>query len=56
MRENHVPPTIREIGAEFGFSSPNGVRCHLKALMDKGELIRVGRYKQYIPAKSWLSD
>lgn len=24
-------PTIREIGAAFGISSPNGVMCHLKA-------------------------
>lgn len=29
-------PTVREIGAEFGISSPNGVHCHLKALRKKG--------------------
>jgi len=32
-------PTVREIGAEFDISSPNGVMCHLKALEKKG-LIR----------------
>lgn len=32
-------PTVREIGAEFSISSPNGVMCHLKALEKKG-LIR----------------
>lgn len=32
-------PTVREIGAEFKISSPNGVICHLKALEKKG-LIR----------------
>lgn len=29
-------PTIREIAAEMGISSPNGVTCHLKALQKKG--------------------
>ena len=24
-------PTVREIGENFGISSPNGVMCHLKA-------------------------
>jgi repressor LexA len=32
-------PTVREIGENFGISSPNGVMCHLKALEKKG-LIR----------------
>ena len=31
-----VPPSVREIGAEFGINSPNGVICHLKALRKKG--------------------
>jgi repressor LexA len=30
------PPTIREIGAEFGISSTNGVRSLLQALIRKG--------------------
>ena len=34
------PPTIREIGAQFGISSPNGVRDHLVALQRKGYLKR----------------
>ena len=33
-------PTVREIGAEFGIKSPNGVMCHLKALEKKGLIIR----------------
>ena len=33
-------PTVREIGDEFGISSPNGVMCHLKALEKKGLIIR----------------
>lgn len=35
-------PTVREIGAEFGIKSPNGVMCHLKALEKKGLIIREG--------------
>ena len=30
------PPTIREIGSEFGWSSTNAVKCHLNALRTKG--------------------
>jgi repressor LexA len=33
-------PTVREIGVEFGISSPNGVMCHLKALEKKGLILR----------------
>lgn len=33
-------PTVREIGAEFGIRSPNGVMCHLKALERKGLITR----------------
>ena len=33
-------PTVREIGAEFGIKSPNGVMCHLKALEKKGLITR----------------
>jgi len=36
-----VQPSIREIGNEFGFTSPNGVVCHLKALHKKGLIVRV---------------
>lgn len=34
------PPTVREIGNEFGIRSPNGVMCHLKALQKKGLIER----------------
>jgi repressor LexA len=34
------PPTMREIGAQFDISSPNGVRDHLVALQRKGYLKR----------------
>lgn len=33
-------PTVREIGMQFGISSPNGVMCHLKALEKKGLISR----------------
>lgn len=33
-------PTVREIGAQFNISSPNGVMCHLKALEKKGLISR----------------
>lgn len=33
-------PTVREIGAQFGIRSPNGVMCHLKALEKKGLINR----------------
>jgi repressor LexA len=38
MRDNmgYFSPTVREIALQFGFKSPNGVTCHLKALEKKG--------------------
>jgi repressor LexA len=41
VRANGMPPTVREIGAEFGISSA-GVFGHLKALERKGYLKRGG--------------
>ncbi len=38
--ERGFPPTIREIGEEFGIRSTNGVNDHLKALERKGCLSR----------------
>jgi repressor LexA len=32
----YFSPTVREIAQQFGFKSPNGVTCHLKALERKG--------------------
>lgn len=37
-RECGYPPTIRQIGDQFGIKSPNGVADHLKALERKGEI------------------
>jgi repressor LexA len=34
------PPTVREIGDHFGIKSPNGVMCHLNALVKKGLIHR----------------
>jgi repressor LexA len=33
-------PTIREIGRYMGIKSPNGVACHLKALEQKGFIVK----------------
>jgi repressor LexA len=33
-------PTVRDIGEEFGIKSPNGVMCHLNALVKKGLIER----------------
>jgi repressor LexA len=33
-------PSIREIGLAFGIKSPNGVACHIKALVKKGMIRR----------------
>ena len=37
------PPTVREIGEAFEIQSPNGVMCHLNALVAKGLILRQGR-------------
>jgi repressor LexA len=34
------PPTVREIGLAFKIKSPNGVMCHLNALVKKGLIQR----------------
>jgi repressor LexA len=33
-------PTVREIGTQFSIKSPNGVMCHLNALVKKGLILR----------------
>jgi repressor LexA len=40
IRTRGYGPTVREIGTEFGITSPNGVVCHLKALEKKGMITR----------------
>jgi len=37
------PPTVREIGDAFDIKSPNGVMCHLNALVKKGLITREGK-------------
>lgn len=45
MQKRGYPPTLREIGNEFGISSTNGVRVNLAAL----------EKKNYIVRRPWLS-
>jgi len=40
IRNRGYGPTVREIGDNFGISSPNGVMCHLRALEKKGLITR----------------
>lgn len=42
-REHGFPPTLREIGEEFGIHSTNGVRYYLGVLEREGYLKRSGR-------------
>ena len=40
MEKRGYPPTVREIGVAFEIKSPNGVMCHLNALVKKGLITR----------------
>lgn len=40
IRSRGYGPTVREIGSAFDIKSPNGVMCHLQALVKKGLIIR----------------
>ena len=40
IRGRGYGPTVREIAEQFGISSPNGVVCHLRALVKKGLITR----------------
>ena len=40
IRGRGYGPTVREIAEQFGINSPNGVVCHLKALVKKGFISR----------------
>ena len=51
-RENGFPPTIREIGHEFGIASTNGVRYYLNILEKAGYLKRSGRISRGIGSTS----
>ena len=39
IRQNYMPPSVRDIGEACGISSPNGVTGHLKALRARGLLV-----------------
>jgi len=47
-RERGFPPTIREIGSEFGIKSTNGVRYYLALLEKSGQLKRSGKISRGI--------
>src|SRR5262252_746186 len=47
-RERGYPPTIREIGREYGISSTNGVRYYLNLLEKEGHLRRSERISRGI--------
>ena len=49
-------PTIREIADEMGFSSPNGVMCHLRALTKKGYIERRGHKSRSIVLTDELKE
>jgi repressor LexA len=40
IRDRGYGPTVREIGRAFRIRSPNGVMCHLRALVNKGLIKR----------------
>ena len=40
IRDNLMPPTLREVGKRFGIGSTNGVVDHLKTLERKGYIRR----------------
>jgi repressor LexA len=46
--ERGYGPTVREIGEAFGIQSPNGVMCHLNALVKKGLIVREGKHARAI--------
>lgn len=42
INDNHLPPSVREIGDAIGLSSPSSVHVHLKTLEEKGYIVRHG--------------
>jgi len=56
IRDNGYPPTIAEMGEEFGISSTNGVNDHLLALERKGYITRTSKARGiHITDKSALN-
>jgi repressor LexA len=45
FKRTFIIPTVREIGAEFGIKSTNGVVDHLRALERKGWIIKLDNQK-----------
>ncbi|MFQ3592072.1 MAG: transcriptional repressor LexA [Gemmataceae bacterium] len=43
IEQQGYPPTVRDIGTAFKIESPNGVMCHLNALVKKGVITRKGK-------------
>ncbi len=56
IEEDGFGPTIREIADEMGFSSPNGVMCHLKALEKKGLISRSSNKSRSIVLTQQVED
>jgi repressor LexA len=54
MRSLGHPPTIREIGDEFGFRSTGTVRDHLRALETKGYLRTMRHKSRGLLPREWL--
>jgi repressor LexA len=52
IRNRGYGPTVREIGSEFGITSPNGVVCHLRALEKKGVITREPNMSRAIQLKA----
>ena len=52
IRNRGYGPTVRELGRQFGISSPNGVICHLKALEKKGYISREAKISRAIQLKA----
>lgn len=48
IAQRGFPPTIREIGHEFGIASTNGVRYHLTRLEKEGKVRRSGKISRGI--------
>jgi repressor LexA len=49
-------PTVREIATEFDIKSPNGVVCHLKALVKKGLILRDANKARAIELTQPIAD
>ena len=47
-------PTIRDIGRMFDIRSPNGIVCHMTALVKKGFLVNEGHH-YYIRGVRWIA-